>query len=452
MFLKIANFVVDCLYRYCRADGLLCAVGDCGTGKRLGNHLCIDELGDFAQYVSILGRITGNDDYLRWALDQAVRGLSVSQASDGLIYHDKRSAQKAIKFFPLIRYGDTFWGLSEMFRVQREEGLKEAFDRLIGGTFKFCLVDGLPSYGCFFIGKKAITLPIAEVMTSGYLAESAVNMYLWTTQANYLDLAENIIERWLAIQSFQLHSMFLRYCRTDWLWIPKGIFDLQFRLRGRPGMNETILVKGDTYLIFSILALYRATGEKKLERAVIRWKEAVARRAVTPDGRFFNSVNLKNNKKYSVNLEENHSVIEAMIDIAVDLEDEESLELAEKACEAWLSKADRHMLIPNSDDEPFVRLDPLMDFSVNLLKLSELTRKGNFREKAFEVFNSALKHFRLPYGFSEAIHKDTLEPTSWLAKTKFLGLLIKGLLIFHFVSNGETILSKLESRLLASDR
>jgi len=430
----------------------LCAVGDCGAGKKVGNHLCIDELGDFAQYVSILGRITGNDDYLRWALDQALRGLSVSQASDGLIYHDKGSAQKAIKFFPLIRYGDTFWGLSEMYRVQREEGLKEAFDRLIGGTFKFCLVNGLPSYGCFFIGKKAITLPIAEVMTSGYLAESAVNMYLLTRQDNYLDLAKRITEKWLATQSFKVHSMFLRHCRTDWPWISKGIFDLQFRLRGRPGMNETILVKGDTYLIFSILALYRASSDRKLARAVIRWREAVATRATTPDGRFFNSINLKNNKKYSVRLEENHSIIEAMIDIAVDFNDEESLKLAERACDSWLSRADRNMLIPNSDDEPFVRLDPLLDFSVNLLKLSELNRRENFRERAFEIFNSALKHFRLPYGFSEAIHKDTLSPASSLVKTKFLGLLIKGLLIFHFVNKGGTILSKLENRLLASDR
>lgn len=452
MFIETAEFLVECLYQYCRSDGLLCAVGNCRNGTIISDDLCVDELGDYAQYVSLLGTAVGNAEYSSWALDQTLRGFSVSQGSDGLVYRDKASARQRIRVFPLIRYGDTFWGLAEMYRLHKEERIKEAYENLISSALKFCLVDGIPSYGCIFIGDKAVSFPIAEVMTSGYITESALNMYVLTKEDTYLAIAKHITRRWLETKPFKDHSLFLRHCKRRWQKTLWSLLDLQFRLRRRPGMNETILVKGDTYLIFSLLSLNRISGDDSVRRAIIQWKDAVTKRATSPDGRFFNSINLSTNKKSWLRLEQNHSIIEALLDIAVDLCDEESLEFAERACSSWLSKADHNMLIPNDDEKPFVDLDPLLDFSVNLLKLAELNRKEKFRESAFQILESAIKYFKLPFGFSERIRLDTLKPVSSIVKTKFLGLFIKVLLVFEMVRRGEQIMSKFENRLLASDR
>jgi len=455
MLIDTARFITDNLVnKYCRDDGLLIDRVNCLRGVPVSGGLLIDELGDFVQYVTILGQKLGRKDYVSWGLHQIIRGSEITQAPDGLIYphHYRNQRLRTIRFFPLIRIGDTIWGLSEMYRIAGDSRIKAIFDKLLDGILKYALIEGLPSYGCFSVGPLKVPLPVSETMTSGYIIESMLEMYKETGDEFYKITSSHILEHWINISSFRKHSVFLRKCPAPFEKILWFVLHWQFKLRGRPGMNENIMVKGDTYLIFALLNLYRETERDDLRDAILSWREAVAKNLTAKDGRFFNSFNIKTKNRKSVLLEENHSVIEAMLDIHYDLGDEKALDLVVKCTESWLARQYPSGLIANKDTDTWAEIDPLLDFAINLLKLAELTADASYRRRAEYTFYSLLEHFRLPFGFCEKIDTRTLKPISPFIHTKYLGLLIKGLLIFDHVSRGGSIFKEKSARLLATDR
>ena len=81
--LRIARLLRD---RYCGRGGLLARVVDVRHGLVVDPSPIVDELGDYAQYVHELGRMTGEDALCAWAQRQVTGALRLTQRRNGLVH------------------------------------------------------------------------------------------------------------------------------------------------------------------------------------------------------------------------------------------------------------------------------------------------------------------------------------------------------------------------------
>lgn len=448
--LERALWLADLLVSaYTPPGGLLARRVDAREGRILNPGALVDELGDYAQYVWVLGRRTGRADLCAWALEQAHLAGRLHQRDCGLILRRPTAAGRAVEFFNALEIGDTLWGLTELAALSGDETVARIRDRLVEGIWRLGLTGGQVAYGVLFRGRSRLAaLPITEPMTAGYVGESLVNMHLDGKHPLDLTRASALLLPWLRTPSFECHGLFTRWVTAPLPGLKAGL-DLQFRLRGHHGLGICKLVKGDTYLAMALLALQRVSPEERIRQGLGRWFQALAGLRL-PDGRFANYLDPATGRRWWVRLGENHSVIEALIDLHVDLGLEGALDWAAACAEAWLARRTPAGLVPEEDGSGRAFLDPQTDLSVDLFKLAELTGRAAYAEAAGRILEAVWSRHRLPRGLSQSADDRTPQPGE--VETKFLGLALKGLLVRDAFERGERLLGESSLRRLCSDR
>ena len=449
-YLNLGNELFNLLdQRFCDGDGRLCRNVDCGKGIILDSRSQFDEIGDFAQYIYLLGVEVESDHMKSWAKNQVSLVIKDFQADDGSI----RTAHSSIlfndRFRSLIRIGDIFWGLAELYSLSHEQFVRQSFDRLIDSVEKNFLIDGLPSYGNVYIFDKSFSLPICEPMTSGYITESALVMFEATGDFKYLSLSQQIVDRWMQTLDPQW-ATFFRFTKPSRGTISYAVLDQQFKLRGRPGLQVSTQTKGDVYLNFAVLRLWEITGESRYLKHLYRWHEFVRAHLLDKDGKFKNFFDKKTKRSYDVKLEYNHSIIELLIALAHKTKDQRFLELAAASLKGWLKSSREFLLNANQPSDGHFELDPNLDITINLLKMNDITKDRFWLEESRSSFDRIIDAFGAPYGYYERIGRkgETYKNTD----TKYLGLLIKGFLCFHYSEIGRFQLDDNVIRNLSSDR
>jgi hypothetical protein len=437
--------------RYTPPEGLLARRVDARAGRIVDPGGLVDELGDYVQYVFLVGRETGRQDYSAWALDQIRRAARGYQRTQGLFLKRPRARAGRFEFFNALVIGDTIWGLAEMVALSAEPEVERIAARFVAGLWQSALRRGQVGYGCWLVGGRAWgRIPLSEPMTAGYVGESLVNLYLATGDRTYLERGRDLLRTWLDTGTFLRHGLFTRWVTRAAPGL-KTLLDVQFRLRGHHGLAVCRLTKGDTFLVMALLALWRVTGDEEIRRGLIRWSEAVERLRL-PDGRFANHLDLRTGRRWWVKLSENHSVIECLLDLHHDLGLTRPLELAADCARAWLGMTTAAGLIPESDHEDRAHLDPQNDFMIDLLKLARLTGDDRFGAAADGLFEAVMARHRLDHGFAQRVTASTGKPESGLVETKFLGLFLKGLLVRRAVGQGRDLMADADLRRLATDR
>jgi len=451
--LQKASEIVDLFQvRYCRSDGLLGRKANCIKGQLVDASGLVDEIGDYCQYTIQLGVETVTQSYIDWGLNQVVQSMAAFQQEDGLVYNRDNQGKRARDFFPTIRMGDTFWGLQETYRLTGDQKTRGAFDRLSDRILRGGLCCGAPSYGIYRLGSHYFPLPIAEPMTSGYLGESLVEMYNTTGEEAYLQSAREILNSWQPRVGKERSVVFLRKTAGGGNRVLNWVIDRQFKLRGRPGLNSNILTKGDVFLLFAWLALYRVDRDPEIARHLSAWVDYIGSTMSTDDGRFFNHYDLRSGKRSSVKLEENHSVIELLIDISVELGNEQALDVARRCALAWYGRRSKAGLIANVDDENWAEIDPFLDLLVNTAKMGELFGESSLGELFEEGIFSLIQNFGVEYGYVHRTRLDGSGPVNGDIELKYMGLMVKGLILAHAVQQGISLFDTRQMRLLATDR
>ncbi len=452
MTLEAAAWLAELLIeRYTPPGGLLARRVEARTGRIVDPRGLVDELGDYVQYVYLVGRALGRDDWRAWSVDQILRAGKLHQRPGGLILRKPNSRSGRLAFFNALDIGDTIWGLAEMVALSGEAEVRRIADGLVAGLWRLGLSSGQVAYGVLTAGGRTWgRIPLTEPMTAGYVGESLVNLFLATGDQKYLDRARALLRPWLETETFRRHGLFTRRVTRSGPGL-RTLLDIQFRLRGHHGMNVCRLTKGDTFLVMALLALWRVTGDEEIRRGVTRWGEAVERLRLD-DGRFANHLDLRTGRQWWVKLSENHSVIECLLDLHHDLGLARPLELAADCARAWLHLKTAAGLIPESNHEDRAHLDPQNDFMIDLLKLDRLTGDRRFGAAADDLFEAVMAGHRLDHGLAQRVAASTGRPESGLVETKFLGLFLKGLLVRRAAGQGKDLMADPDLRRLATDR
>lgn len=445
-WLTEAQRVAELLQQYAvRDDGLVVQSYNVSTGKPVTSRILTDELGDFCQYVYLLSDAIEDPSLSNWALQQAISACKGSTIK-GAIYPSEDDSI----FYPLIRMGDCFWGLSELYRLTKNEVIREIFDNYIEFVIRHCSNQNRPTYGAFRLPGMWCPLPLSEPMTAGYVSESLLEMHHSTGNRYYLDVAQTMIDSWLDTSSWQQHHLFTRGGSLLDIPLAKQFLNGRFSHKQRPLLEENILTKGDVFLLFAVLNLYRTTGQVRYKNALLNWVEMIEKYMISEDGFFYNSRNPHSNHCYSIKLEENHSVIELLLDIAFDLDEKRALNLAERAINAWHGTIENG-LYKNIKGDDWAELDPMSDFCVNALKLGELSQNNHYTILGMAGINRVKSAFNAPFGMYQKINLDGSLRGN-IVETKFIGLYIKTCLIADIVDQNGRLFASSQTRLLATDR
>lgn len=451
--LKKASEIIELFITYyCRPDGLLGRKANCLSGILVDKSSLVDEIGDYCQYSIYLGKEIKSQNYTDWGINQVLKSIKLFQNYDGLFYNQDFSSKKKLNFYPTVRMGDTFWGLQETFRLTQNIDVKRAFDKFTQKILNDGLYDSVPSYGIVTIGKHSYPLPFAEPMSSGYLGEALLEMYKTTGSVQYLDSASEILYSWSPHLIENETMIFLRKTIGQNSPFLKWLIDKQFKIRGRPGLYSNILTKGDVFLLFAWLALYRINKDPTIEKLLLNWVTYIQVSMTTHDGRFFNHYDIYTKNKFSVKLEENHSIIELLIDISIILKNEKALDLAMRCALSWYNNRSKIGLVSNKDSDYWAEIDPFLDLLINIAKIRELSGYTYLDEKFEEGINSLLKYFKIEYGYAQKVKLDGSGPVNGEMELKYMGLLIKGLIIANAFQNRVSLFKNRNMRLLSTDR
>ena len=443
------------MHQYGNADGLLAARVDVGKGVVLDARPLIDELGDYAQYACAFGIQADDPAYVHWGERQILRSMELAQSRDGLIYAVAPwSAKRNLRprFYNLLALCDTVWGMVEVFRLTRNPAIKLHLDQFIQAIFPSWILEGFAVYGGFKAGKRVCRLPITNVMLTGYLAEALTLFYEETREPDYLKHAESLIRPWLIPDYVEKNGFFP--LRLELSSPPvNSLLEILFRARKKAPAFQSAMVKGDAYLMFSLLAVHRVHPDEALRAALERWRMSLIRHMRSVDGRFHNFWDSRTRVASSIALQTNHSLIEFLLDYYFDMKAEEALTQAMECAGAWLKKRTALGLIPNEDRRDVALLDPQVDFCVNLLKLGQITGDHTWLDAADDLLGAVLRHHHLPFGFAWAAHAREGKPLHGQIETKYLGLFLK-LLILHgeVLGGGKRIMEERGLRILATDR
>ena len=459
--LREAQCVCELLInRYCGTTGILCEKVNCSTGETISTRALVDEWGDYVQNVAYLGLKINEPRYINWARNQIYVGTKYCQMPSGLFYTSMSSDTAKIPYKTNLRpvfslnNADTIIGLVALFELFRDENILQIINKFYDGVFNHCMPrEGYVSY--WSIPKLKFSMPLSAPEICGNLIEELINLYNITGKKEYVKKAEILAQPWIHSNYFKEYGLFSRLFIKQTLLFNKFTIDCLFKIIKSPPLDTAILMKSNTHVIFGLLALYRVTKDANLKNLILKWRLSIEQRVLDGEGFFYHLWRSSTQKAESADLEHNHSIIEALLDIYRDFNDEKSLELAKNCADFWLKSQNKQGLYPKKakrTEKIVTVLDPQVDFNVDLLKLYEVTNEREYLDKSILGFQGIMKYHKLKYGYAWSIDYKTSKIIEDKIETKFLGLYIKGLLVLYEVLNGEKLFENSKLRNLARDR
>lgn len=258
---------------------------------------------------------------------------------------------------------------------------------------------------------------------------------------NLLNLSEDIIQKWIESDFFKENSLF-PYRSTDSrvlelfnaissrfgsfcygkplilkdspLNYTKGIIKNIIYTYLKSG-NYVFLMKSNTTPVFTLIELFRKTGEKKYKDTITKWVKAASSKLVK-DGLVYGKYYPKTKTRENPSLVNSFILIDVLMDAYFYVDkNNDYLELTRKIIDRSLASKWDSGLIPLSESHEITHIDSLVDFSIALRRFSELTGESSYLTEATQLMLSTIKHHKTNSGYATHIKKDL----SVFSKTTF---------------------------------
>ncbi len=270
-----------------------------------------------------------------------------------------------------------------------------------------------------------VRVPVAET-TSALFVELALDLAEKTGDPAYPAWARQWGDRFVTLPFFGQTGVFPEHV------VLREAFWNRF-VRTEP--RSARLAKHNLAVAAAFLALWRATREMKFRQAIDWWHQGVRRHFLTDSGgassivAFSEKGEVVGRKPPHI---KNHGMTDLLCDLAFFLEDPVYLETARRVVDFWISQQSAHTgLLPFEPGSRVSYLDGETDWTVALLKLSELTGEQSYRESAFRILAGVFRHHRTDAGFANGVDIETGEVVDDLVETRYGALLLKPVLFLQ---------------------
>ena len=188
------------------------------------------------------------------------------------------------------------------------------------------------------------------------------------------------------------------------------------------------LMKSNTTPVFTMIEMYKLTGEDIWYQSVNNWVESALEKLIDEN---YNPYEIWiGYKKKNPSLIAGFIIIDVICDAYKFLNPNNNwLDKATKIVNKCLSWSWSNNLIPMGPYSEINHIDNQIDFAISLRKLGEITNNSDFKSYSFKLVENTLKMHRSDEGFYTHIYQDgknknlqknTIDP-------KYNGLLLKGL-------------------------
>jgi len=408
---------------YTNSHGLLISLGNSLTGEIIQSTPIIEDLGDYLPFLLYFG-------YNEFSKRQV--SLAINKLDGNCLYSDPRHPRSK---FIVDGYGNTdlILGFLEYYKQTGDKSVLNIIESSIESWYKLLTKDGFTYMG--YIKKIHLPIPLISTKHGGMYGEILVDLFEISKNQKYIDMANNIMKKWITIPFFKRNGLF-----PNLYLYPFTTNILKVIPRIRRGSKQVRFFKENTNLVFSLLALYRITKENRFKKAIYYWIDNVKRKLARPDGGVYTQWS-PNDKATDINLF-NFQLIEILCDASCIFNDSSLLSFSTRVADFWLKhQSARAGLFPNkiNSNNHYDYLDCETDMAIALLKLSELTNKEKYRISSQECFQGILKYHMKPKGLALVVdyrNGTLIEP---ICKIKFNMLFLK--LIIAFLNNDKKIYS-----------
>lgn len=439
--LRIADGLMK---RASNSTGLLPSWIDSKDGRVLSKRSNVDELGDYVQNVAYLTQLTGKSKYISWALEHTKSCIRFCQTSHGLFQNlpDVNLPNKPI-LSPVwsLENVDTVTGLVSLYEFTRDQEILGSLRTLIAGVDRGFIKKGLICFGRIPI--VGIRIPLAAGVVCGQFAEEAIHLGQITGDPAFKQFGENILDRYQSSSYFQTHGVFPTREFLSNFRLSLHLIDFLYRFRKKPALDTACLVKDNLYILLADLELYRSDPKEEIKSRIVHFIQSIDDIFLGKNSCLYNNLwSPKEGAMGPQKLQHNHSIIELYLDLFHTFGDQNYLKRAGQLAQYWMDQQTKIGLFPEFPERTELEealLDPQVDMVVNLIKLFELTENRSYMDSARKCVQGVIQHFRLDHGYAWKVDSNTGTPIQTRIETKFLGLLIKGLIAMEVALRGDKI-------------
>lgn len=437
--------------------GLLPAWIDAKDGRVLSRRSNVDELGDYVQNVAFLSPLTEDPKYTDWAVEHTLNCIRLCQTRQGLFQNlpdvDRPERNRCSPVWSLEN-ADTVTGLASMFELTRNGEILESLTVLASGMERGFLKNGFISFGRLPVAGWLV--PLSAGVVGGQFAEEWIHLGKTSGQSGFGSLGEKLLNAYRSSPYFRTHGVFMtREFLSGSSWV-KWALSLLYRWRNKPDLETACLVKDNLYILFAFLESYRSNPREEIRDLVLNWNRAKDETFLSPSGmEYHNLWSPAGGRAGPARLQHNHSLIEFSADLYNTFGDRSFLDRAVRLARSWMQRQTGIGLFPEfaeSSDPPVALLDPQVDMTVNLIKLHDLTGDPALLESAERCMGGVLRHFPLDFGYAWRVNADSGEILENRIETKFLGLLLKGLIATELAARREPVFNHPLAWVLFRDR
>lgn len=335
-----------------------------------------------------------------------------------------------------------FGGLWAVWRATGEPATKALLDESMHLVGDKLLGDGFLSAAYFPDADRAASYQ--EPWSSGLLE------CFCAMRSEYPDAFRStraVINAWLAEPYFRRHHLFpYRFFRSPlrraWQGLIAGMPAAERASRplapkplSRQGLRETWafftlngqysqMMKSNSTCAFTLLELYRLTGQEHYRRALEHWIGAALSR-FCEEGKVWMEYYPRSGLRREPGVVPAFILVDVICDSAYFLPGlEDRLPAAREILDHHWARRLPEGLIPQTEGARFAHLDSQVDFSISLRRYGELSGREEYRHRSRELMEATLERHYTPDGYAtfSGEHPNTV------IDVKYNGLLLKGMI------------------------
>lgn len=441
---EVTQTLVDLLMnRYTAKDGFLNLHVDVETGSVITHNHNLGDLGDYAQYVSFLGRELNQEGWTRWAINQGEKAPQ------------KLSSEKINQISPIPgsafwRYnnlsGDYIWGLSSLYLIHETESLRKNISDYCKAINKYSLLsNGMISYGGITLGKSfSSKIPLSNGLITGQLIEPLIHIYKKNKDPFFLDQAIRYLSPWITKEGVK-YFVQGKYQSSNPL--TSLAYSLRNSLKGiRP--PSYYFGKGNIFLAAALLEAIEVAPELEYLPAINGWRKKY-KEILNTTNSTIDEDGLTITPFQMIDL---ISGMEILIELYRMFNKEEDYILLQQTNHIIDNHYTQDGLIRKSLESQIAHIDHQTDMVINYLKLEEVDPNNGWQNLAEKLIQATLKYFTAPFGLYEQINIESKKAHTNKCNTKYFGLFLKIHILYNHKLNGGSIFEDLIIRNLATDR
>ena len=440
----IADLVID---RFSNQHAQIPTRINCNSGEIIDSMEMVDDLGDYVQYIYLLGKITDIRKYMDFSLKSVKYAVDKNQDETGL-FCNLYAKPNTLDWYS---NEDTFYGLTSLYFLSENIFLNNVLINYING-----LKNLMHKSGLLFGSKGGLKKYISRTPIT--IVEGLTHLYKKNNNYNYIELAEKLVNPWIFSSFFKKYGLFPDFL-VDNEFIEKAIILTKgkiFGMRFRDGHCN--ILKSNTNLMQGILELWKITGDDIYLKAMNVWINSIENHTDCGDRysniSFFTNEHSFFNKPMFTTIHvlgfycdyyvftNNHNVIKYI--------DNKLHNIVYNQTKIGLFRVEPADI--TNDKYKMGWLDQQTDTTVVLLKGYQITGNKVYLDSAIKCVDAVIKYLKMPYGYIEYFDagngQNKYHSRLYL---KFITLFIKVLILLDAVLDNKNIFKE-DLFLITGDR